>query len=105
MRRARISEPVQLLPLFDPYLMGYAKRDHLVDRAYAARVSRTAGWISAVVLVEGKVAGTWTYALNNKTLRVTLAPFERMPARVTAQVKERVTEIAQALGATRTEVA
>jgi len=104
-KRARISEPVQLLPLFDPYLMGYAKRDHLVDRAYAARVSRTAGWISAVVLVEGKVAGTWTYALNNKTLRVTLAPFERMPARVTAQVKERVTEIAQALGATRTEVA
>ncbi len=105
MKRARISEPVQLLPLFDPYLMGYAKRDHMVDRAYAARVSRTAGWISAVVLVEGKVTGTWTYTLNNKSLRVTLAPFGRMPARVTAQVKGRAAEIGLALGATRTEVA
>jgi winged helix DNA-binding protein len=105
MKRAGISEPVQLLPLFDPYLMGYAKRDHMVDRAHAARVSRTAGWISAVILVEGKVTGTWTYTLNNKTLRVTLAPFERMPARVMKQVKERAAEIAHALGATRTEVA
>jgi len=104
MKRARISEPVQLLPLFDPYLMGHAKRDHMVDRAYAARVSRTAGWISAVVLVEGRVAGTWTHTLNNKTLRVSVAPFERMQARVAAQVKERAAEIAQALGATRTVV-
>jgi len=105
MKRAKVGEPVQLLPLFDPYLMGYAKRDHMVDRAYAARVSRTAGWISAVVLVEGKVTGTWTYTLNNKTLRVTLAPFERMPARVAVQVKERAAEIGLSLGATRTEVA
>jgi len=103
-KRARNSEPVQLLPLFDPYLMGHAKRDHMIDRAYAARVSRTAGWISAVVLVEGRIAGTWTHALSNKTLRVTLAPFKRLPARVMAQVKERAAEIAQALGATRTEV-
>jgi len=103
-KRARISEPVQLLPLFDPYLMGHAKRDHMVDRAYAARVSRTAGWISAVVLVEGRVTGTWTHTINDKTLRVTLAPFKRMPAKVMAQVKERAAEIAKALGATRTEV-
>jgi len=103
-KRARNSEPVQLLPLFDPYLMGHAKRDHMIDRAYAARVSRTAGWISAVVLVEGRITGTWTHALSNKTLRVTLAPFKQLPARVMAQVKERAAEIAQALGATRTEV-
>lgn len=104
MKSARISEPVQLLPLFDPYLMGHARRDHIVDRAYATRVSRTAGWISAVVLVEGRAVGTWTYALDNKTLRVTLAPFERIPPRVMAQVKERASEIAEALGATRAEV-
>ena len=54
------DEPVRLLPLFDPYLLGHASRDHLFERVHAPKVSRTAGWISAVVLVEGSVAGTWT---------------------------------------------
>ena len=104
-RRAKIAEPVQLLPLFDPYLMGHVKREHLYDKAHAALVSRTAGWISAVVLVDGSVAGTWTHTLSNKTLRIAVAPFERMPARITSQVKERAHELARALGATRSEVA
>jgi hypothetical protein len=104
-KRARIAEPVQLLPLFDPYLMGHANRDHMLDRAHAARVSRTAGWISAVLLVEGVVAGTWTHALANKTLRIVIAPFSRLPASVKASAKERGAEIARALGATRVEVA
>jgi Winged helix DNA-binding domain len=104
-RRARVSESVQLLPLFDPYLMGHANRDHLFDRAHASRVSRTAGWISAVVLVDGSVAGTWTHTLSNKTLRIAVAPFKRLPAKVSSQVRERAGEMARALGATRSEVA
>ncbi len=104
MKRARITEPVQLLPLFDPYLMGYAKRDHMLARAHTAKVSRTAGWISAVVLVEGTIAGTWTHTLGNRTLRIAIAPFGRLPAKVKAQARERAAEIAKALGATKVEV-
>src|SRR5207237_137812 len=37
---------VQLLPGFDPYLMGHATRDHLFDKAHRWKVSRVAGWIS-----------------------------------------------------------
>lgn len=103
--RAKVTEPVRLLPLFDPYLMGYATRDHMLDRAHTAKVSRTAGWISAVVLVEGVVAGTWTYTLAGKTLRISVAPFTRLSARVIAGVKDRAAEIATALGATKVEVA
>ena len=105
MGRAKITEPVQLLPLFDPYLMGYAKRDHMLDRVHAAKVSRTAGWISAVVLVGGVVVGTWTHTLAAGTLRIAIAPFSRLPAKVTAQARERAAEIAKALGATGVEVA
>jgi len=104
-RRAKLTEPVQLLPLFDPYLMGYAKRDHMLDRVHAAKVSRTAGWISAVVLVEGVVVGTWTHTLTGRTLRIAIAPFSRLPAKVTAGARERGAEIAKALGATKVEVA
>ena len=104
MKRAKPTESVRLLPLFDPYLMGYANRDHLVERAYAARVSRTAGWISAVVLVEGRVAGTWTHTLANKSLRITLEPFRKLAPAVRSRVREQAAELAKSLGATRSEV-
>jgi hypothetical protein len=103
-KRAKISEPVRMVPLFDPYLMGYASRDHLVDRAFAAKVSRTAGWISAVVLVEGKIAGTWTHVLANRNLNIKVEPFHKLTPKVTSEVRERAAELGQALGATKTEV-
>ena len=73
-KRARFAEPVQMLPLFDPYLMGHAKRDHLVDQAHMAKVSRTAGWISAVVLVEG---GSWAPGRTPSPARVFGSPSNR----------------------------
>ncbi|HEV2140344.1 MAG TPA: winged helix DNA-binding domain-containing protein [Candidatus Dormibacteraeota bacterium] len=104
LRGARIEEPVQMLPGFDTYLMGYARRDHLVDRAFASRVSRTAGWISASVLLKGVVIGTWTHALKNGTLQVTVTPFRPMSAAVTSEVKKRARTIGDALSVETTEV-
>jgi winged helix DNA-binding protein len=104
MGRAKLEQPVQLLPLFDPYLMGHAKRDHLVEKAYLARVSRTAGWISAVALVEGEVVGTWTHTVVGSRLRLTLQPFRKLTSKVLVQVRERAAELATSLGATKSEV-
>jgi hypothetical protein len=104
LRKARIDEPVQLLPGFDTYLMGHARRDHLVDRVYASRVSRTAGWISACVILNGEVIGTWTHVIKNRTLQITVTPFRRMAASVTSEVKKRARTIGHALSAEKTEV-
>lgn len=104
MQRARFAEPVQLLPLFDPYLMGHASREHLVERAFAARVSRTAGWISAVVLDRGVVAGTWTHSLKNRRLRIIVTPFRRLAASTRSDVKTRAASFADALGAEELDV-
>jgi winged helix DNA-binding protein len=104
LREASIDEPVQMLPGFDTYLMGHARRDHLVDRAYASRVSRTAGWISACVLLNGEVIGTWTHVVKNRTLQITVTPFRRLAASVTSQVKKRARTIGDALSAEKTEV-
>ena len=103
-QKARIEQPVQLLPLFDPYLLGYSNRDHLFDKVHAPKVSRTAGWISAVVLVNGRVEGTWSHVVTRETLRINVVPFKRLGAGVTLEVRKRATEIAKALGAARAEV-
>ena len=103
-KRAKIETSVVLLPLFDPYILGHASRDNIVERAFVSRVSRTAGWISAVVLVNGTVAGTWTHTIANNKLVVTVEPFRRFTAAITAQIKERAAELARAAGAAKTEL-
>jgi hypothetical protein len=104
MTKTKATRSVQLLPLFDPYLMGYAKRDHLYDRVHAPKVSRTAGWISAVVLVDGVVAGTWTHSATKSNLKVEVTPFQRLTSAITSEVRRRATELGRAIGAEKAEV-
>ena len=104
MSSAESSGLIKLLPLFDPYILGHANRDHLFERVHAPKVSRTAGWISAVVLVDGAVVGTWTHAVQNKTLRLAVEPFGRLSPAVRSGVGQRASEIAKALGAEKFEV-
>jgi len=95
---------VQLLPLFDPYLMGYANRDHLYAAIYRSRISRTAGWISAVVLVDGRVAGTWSHVAAKKNLHIKIDPFQRLAPKILVEVKRRAASLAETLGLARAEV-
>lgn len=50
----------RLLGAFDTYLLGYADRAGFVAPEYERRVFPGGGWIHPVVLVDGRVAGTWS---------------------------------------------
>lgn len=95
---------VQLLPPFDPYVMGHSSRDHIVEAANLSKVSRTAGWISAVVLVDGVVAGTWSHAAQKGVLHVSVEPFRRLATKTKAEVRRRSESLAETLGLAKTEV-
>ncbi len=104
MANGRDGPSVQLLPLFDPYLLGHASRDHLVEAVHRARVSRTAGWISAVVLVDGRVAATWSHTVAKETLRIAVEPLRRLPPKAQIEIRNRAEELAATLGLARAEV-
>jgi hypothetical protein len=54
---------VRLVPGFDQYVLGPGTEDPLViPPGRRGAVSRQAGWISAVVLVDGVIRGTWELA-------------------------------------------
>jgi hypothetical protein len=95
---------VQLLPAFDPYVMGHSSRDHIVDAANVSKVSRVAGWISAVVLVDGRVAGTWSHVVAKDTIRITVEPFQRLRSNTLAEVRRRGESLAETLGLAKAEV-
>ncbi|HYO43427.1 MAG TPA: winged helix DNA-binding domain-containing protein [Candidatus Limnocylindrales bacterium] len=70
---------VRLLGGFDPYTLSIQKEaEPLLPLARRPLVSRQAGWISAVLLVGGRVAGTWTHDLGPKRTRIELAPWRRL---------------------------
>lgn len=74
--RARPATGVQLLGGFDPYVLApISHRAAIVPDGHLDAVSRTAGWISAVVLVDGFVAGTWTADETADGTTLTLEPF------------------------------
>jgi hypothetical protein len=72
------KQSVRLLPHFDPYLLAHREKDHLLDPEHYKRVYRNQGWISPVLLVDGRIAGTWSYQLQGKTLRMTIQPFSKL---------------------------
>jgi hypothetical protein len=62
---------------FDPFIVGAGLRDQLIPAKHLKRVSRTAGWISPVVLVDGVVAGVWDAVRSGDRLAITIEPFSR----------------------------
>ena len=81
LRRTRPEPPstIRLLGGFDPYTLSLQKEaEPLLAMARRPLVSRTAGWISAVVLSGGAVAGTWTHELKPKATTIEVSPWRRL---------------------------
>jgi hypothetical protein len=70
---------IRLLGGFDPYTLSLQKEaEPLLPVVRRPLVSRTAGWISAVVLSGGAVAGTWTHEVTRKAIGIEVVPWRRL---------------------------
>jgi hypothetical protein len=56
------GDSLRLLPPFDPYILGWKDRSFAIPGALAKRVMPGGGMFRAVVLVDGRVTGTWSRA-------------------------------------------
>jgi len=86
----RASEPsrsVRLLGGFDQYVLGAGtSATYLVPAEHRTQVSRAGGWISPVVVHEGRVAGVW----EAKDGDIAVTAFEDVPKGPLADAVERV---------------
>ncbi len=65
------TQTVRLLPGFDQYVLGPGtKAEEIIAPSRRVEVSRTAGWISPVVVAGGRVVGTWE--VDGRTIQVRL---------------------------------
>lgn len=99
-RQAAAAEPVELarlLPGFDMWVIG-ASRDApaLLDPAQRKRVYRDQGWISPVLLINGRMEGVWAHERKGRRLEVTVEPFAKKPPK---WAREQIEAEAERLGA------
>ena len=98
-RARRDGTTVRLLPYFDSYLMGHRGRDHLVDAAHYKRIYRPAGWVYPAVLVDGRIAGEWSYDRRGKRLRVRVQPYAALDEGARGLVRKEAEDVARFLQA------
>ena len=86
---------IRLLPHFDSYLLAHREKDHLLSAKHYKRVYRNQGWISPVVLIDGAVAGVWSYKLQGKKLLVEIEPFGKLSKAERAGIEREAESLAQ----------
>jgi uncharacterized protein YcaQ len=99
---AAAAEPARvarLLPGFDMWVIG-AARDAaaLLDPAEKKRVYRNQGWISPVVLVNGRMDGVWKHERKGRRLVVTVEPFGKLPKWARAELEAEAERLGSFLG-------
>jgi hypothetical protein len=74
------SGTVRLLPAFDQYVVtATLQAERLMPGPFKARVYRPQGWLSPVLLVGGRMDGTWRQEAKGRRLLVTIEPFTGPP--------------------------
>ena len=76
---------VRMLGAFDQYVIAVDRS--LIPAEHLAKASRTAGWISPVVLHQGRVAGVWNL---DGAGRLAVELFEKVPRRALAAEAKRL---------------
>ncbi len=94
---ARAATPgvARLLPVFDPWVAGASRAEPAaLDPRHKERVFRPQGWISPVLLLDGRIAGVWEYDRRGRRLRVKVEPFGDLPAWAREQVEAEAERLA-----------
>jgi hypothetical protein len=90
---------VNLLPAFDPYVIGVTKHSTaLMPGDFKDRVHRQAGWVSPVLLVDGRIQGVWRHERRGRRVEVTIEPFRRVSAAVRRAAAAEAERLARFLG-------
>ena len=97
---ARSSTSVRLLPAFDPYVVGAPRRGGLFPPLQRPRIYRGQGWISATLVVDGRIEGVWRQERKGRKLALRVEPFGRTSANVRSAAAAEAEKLAAFLGCT-----
>jgi hypothetical protein len=84
---------VRLLPYFDSFILGHKSHRNIVDGTNHRRVYRPQGWVSPVLLVNGRARGVWSFARNINGVKVSVTPFSRLSNLVSSRIRQEASDL------------
>jgi hypothetical protein len=95
------TRSVRLLPGFDQYVVAAScHAERLLPGDFRRRVFRPQGWISPVLLVNGRMEGTWRHEIKGSRVEVVIEPFVKAPVWVRRAAGHEADRLARFLGCT-----
>ena len=92
---------VRLLPAFDQYVVAAScHAEHLLPGDLRQRVYRPQGWISPVLLVNGRMQGIWRHEIKGSRVEVVIEPFVKAPVWVRHAAAHEAERLAAFVGRT-----
>jgi hypothetical protein len=93
------SRTTALLPAYDEYILGYRDRSPVLeDRHWGLVQAGANGIFQPVIVLDGRVAGTWRADASPAGIRVDLAPFVALSSRATSRIEREAARYANYLG-------
>ncbi|MGH7550143.1 MAG: winged helix DNA-binding domain-containing protein [Gemmatimonadota bacterium] len=89
------SPTAHLLSIYDEYVSGYKDRSAMIDERHAARLSAMGNALNYIVVVDGRIVGTWRRTLGKTEVVIQTDVF----ARLTRAQREAVAAAADRYGA------
>jgi len=92
-RRELLRPVLRLLPSFDSYLLAHDEKTDVIDNRFYKRVYRNQGWISPVVLLDGRIVGTWSVHHRQKRASVEIVPFQTYSRRIREAIEKECVDL------------
>jgi len=71
----RPSSEAYLLPGFDEFMLGYRDRDAAIPESFRAMLKPANGVFTPIIVIDGRVVGTWRRTANARAMKVEITPF------------------------------
>jgi hypothetical protein len=93
-KKVKAEHSVLFLPMFDVYVLTQSRNlEPVLAKEHKGKVFRPAAWVSAVVLVEGRIEGVWEHKVKASSTTVKV----RMFASPTNSIREAIVAEAERL--------
>jgi hypothetical protein len=91
MRKGKVEQSVRLVPMFDVYVLTQSRNlEPILAKEYKGKVFRPAAWVSAVVLVDGRIEGVWEYETRKDQTLVKAMMFAAPDKKVRSAIEAEV---------------
>ncbi|MEO7911958.1 MAG: crosslink repair DNA glycosylase YcaQ family protein [Roseiflexaceae bacterium] len=68
LRQAQDEPTAVLLSIYDEYISGYKDRSAMVEPSYSAKLQALGNALTAIVVIDGQLVGTWKRTLKNNAI-------------------------------------